>query len=338
MSTSSTTHRDFRRLLPRDELLRLQRKSAWRATWMLAANWSLIVACFALVIWRPEPWTVVVAILVLGGRQLGLGVLMHECGHRSFMPSPRMNDWVGHWLCAAPVYSELETYRSYHMTHHVKTGTGDDPDLVNYSGYPVSAASFTRKVLRDLIGLTGVRAVVTLALLYSHNDPRKLRVGYVHRTRNVPDEPAAVDEGNPRSLGSLLWNTRRILVVHSIAIGMFIALGHPLVYLLWPAAWLTSYMLYSRIRNAAEHGGLPGTMSTDPLANTRTVVARWWERLTVAPNFVNFHFEHHLAPTVPSYRLAALHRYLGQQGVLARVPLEQGYLRVVQRLVSRPDR
>ncbi|MGH6622723.1 MAG: fatty acid desaturase family protein [Burkholderiaceae bacterium] len=334
MSTSSTTHRDFRQLLPREELLRLQRKSAWRATWMLAANWGLIVACFALVIWRPEPLTVLVAILVLGGRQLGLGVLMHECGHRSFMPSAKANEWVGHWLCAAPMYSELETYRSYHMTHHVKTGTEHDPDLANYSGYPVSAASFARKVLRDLIGLTGVRAIITLALLYSHADPRKLRIGYAHRAHDKPGEPAATGEANPRSVGSLLWNARRILVVHAIAISGFVALNHPLVYLLWPAAWLTTYMLYSRIRNAAEHGGLPGTMSADPLANTRTVVARWWERLTVAPNFVNFHFEHHLAPTVPSYNLAALNRYLRQQGVLERVPVEQGYVRVVQRLVS----
>jgi len=75
-------------------------------------------------------------------------------------------------------------------------------------------------------------------------------------------------------------------------------------------------------------------MSTDPWRNTRTVVARWWERLTVAPNYVNFHFEHHLAPTVPSYNLPRLHRWLQQQGMLARVPLAQGYVSVVRSLVA----
>jgi len=334
MSTDQANAHNFRHLLPREMLVRLQRRSGWRAGWMLAFNWGLIVACFALVIWRPEPLPIFLAVLVLGGRQLGLGILMHECAHRSFMPTPRINEWVGNWLCAAPMYVDLATYRDYHMTHHVKTGTIDDPDLGNYAGYPVSGASFTRKVLRDLVGLTGVRAVMTLALLYSHVDPRKLSIGYAHRSRGARAESAQAESDNRRGLGHLLWNTRRILFVHALGFATLWALGQPLVYLLWPAAWLTSYMFYSRIRNAAEHGGLPGTLSTDPLANTRTVVARWWERLTVAPNFVNFHFEHHLAPTVPSYNLAALHRYLGQQGVLARVPVEQGYVRVVQRLVK----
>lgn len=30
--------------------------------------------------------------------------------------------------------------------------------------------------------------------------------------------------------------------------------------------------------------------------NTRTVLVSWRERLTVAPDYVNYHFEHHLVP------------------------------------------
>lgn len=258
---------------------------------------------------------------------------MHECAHRSFLPSRRANEWVGTWLLAAPIYADLAVYRSYHMTHHVKTGTEDDPDLANYVEYPVSAASFARKMVRDLIGLSGLRAMLTLGALYSHKNPSKLRIGYAHRSRGAITESDAAEGTNPRALRYLIWNTRRIAVVHGAGLGLLWALGHPLAYLLWPAAWLTSYMFYSRIRNAAEHGGLRGTMSEDPFANTRTVIARWWERLTVAPNFVNFHFEHHLAPTIPSYRLPELHRYLATSGALTRFPIEQGYIRVIRQLI-----
>jgi len=330
--SDSPAKSELRQLLPKAELLRLQRRSAWRAISMLIANWGLIVGCFSLVIWRPEPWAIVLAIVVLGGRQLGLGVLMHECAHRSFMPSAGANEWVGNWFCAAPVYSDLVAYRGYHMVHHVKTGSELDPDLANYAAYPVSAASFARKVLRDLIGLTGLRAAATLAVLYSHADPRRLTDGYSYRSR-APHAQSHSAEGNPRSLRNFLWNTRRISLVHGTAVAVLWTIGHPLAYVLWPIAWLTSYMLYSRIRNAAEHGGLPGTMNSDPFTNTRTVVARWWERLTVAPNFVNFHFEHHLAPIVPSYNLPALHRYLDAQGVLERVSVERSYWRVIRRLI-----
>jgi fatty acid desaturase len=44
--------------------------------------------------------------------------------------------------------------------------------------------------------------------------------------------------------------------------------------------------------------------------------ARWWERLFIAPNRVNFHLEHHLMVAVPHYNLPRLHRLLRERGVL----------------------
>jgi fatty acid desaturase len=107
-----------------------------------------------------------------------------------------------------------------------------------------------------------------------------------------------------------------------------------MAYVLWPASWLTIYMLVSRIRNAAEHGALPGTMSQDIWSNTRTVQAGWWERLLFAPNFVNYHVEHHLAPTVPSYNLRRFHRLLDEKGALHHAKVAPGYVEVIRSLVS----
>ena len=73
----------------------------------------------------------------------------------------------------------------------------------------------------------------------------------------------------------------------------------------------------------------------DPLKNTRTTIARWWERLLVAPNCVNFHLEHHLAMTVPHYRLHRMHRMLIERGVLADACVTRGYLAVLARAASR---
>ena len=55
---------------------------------------------------------------------------------------------------------------------------------------------------------------------------------------------------------------------------------------------------------------------TDEMKNTRTTTARWWERLLIAPNCVNFHLEHHLLPTVPHYNLRRMHRMLRKRGAL----------------------
>ena len=45
-------------------------------------------------------------------------------------------------------------------------------------------------------------------------------------------------------------------------------------------------------------------------------LARRLERLLVAPNYVNYHLEHHLVMTVPHYHLPRMHRMLRERGVL----------------------
>jgi len=317
---------DVRHLLSREQLTSLQCRSISRAAWALCVNWGLVAAAFAIAITWANALGVLAAMVLLGGRQLGLGILMHDCAHRGFLPSAKANDWVGQWLCAAPVFADLDVYRRYHMTHHRHAGTDQDPDLPNYRGYPVSPGSFARKVLRDAMGLTGLRAALALTMLYARADPNAVQLGYSYRRQ-------AGKARAERSHRHLLWNLRRVLLVQGIGLAVLWALGHPLAYLLWPASWLTSYMLFSRIRNAAEHGGLPGTMSTNQWLNTRSVKAGWLARLTVAPNHVNWHFEHHLAPTVPGYRLAELHRLLAQQALPNPLPLWAGYGAVVRSLV-----
>ena len=37
--------------------------------------------------------------------------------------------------------------------------------------------------------------------------------------------------------------------------------------------------------------------ASEELLNTRTTRVRWWERFLLAPNFVNYHLEHHLLMT-----------------------------------------
>jgi len=316
--------------IPRENLKPFLEKRTLTALRMLAFNWGLITISFALVIWIPAWSTTIIAMVILGGRQLGLGILTHECAHRSFVRSPAAGEWIGTWLCGAPVFVDLEIYRHYHMTHHINTGTAGDPDLANYVHYPVSRKSLLRKFTRDLLGISGLRTMLALAYLYGQKQSAKSGGGYSYK--NTPKPESQTSERPKISFAHLIWNLRRILIVNGLMLAAFFVLRHPLVYLLWPASWLTSYMLFSRIRNAAEHGGLPGTSTNDMWGNTRTVHAAWWERLTVAPNYVNYHFEHHLAPTVPSYNLPKMHDWLLRQGAYERATLETGYVQIIHRM------
>jgi fatty acid desaturase len=277
---------------------------SWRGLGSLALDWATVGAAFALVAAAPNPLTVVVALFVIGGRQLGLAVLMHEAAHGTLLRDRRWNDRVGTWLCAYPVWSDIRSYRPYHLKHHATTWTADDPDLALAAPFPVTRQSLRRKAWRDLSGRTGVK-----------------RLGLILRYHRL----ARNFDAGREVMGGVLLTNGALLALLALA-------GHPALYFLWAGAWLTTYSLAMRIRSIAEHGMVPDPR--DDMKNTRTTLARWWERLLVAPNRVNFHLEHHLLMAVPHYNLPRLHRMLRERGVLADACVAPGYLSVLRLAAS----
>ena len=294
--------------LTREEVSRFTAKSDFHAWRLVLGNWLAIAAIFAVVGAYPNPATVVLAIVLLAGRQLGLSVLMHECGHRTLFRTPWLNDFIGQWLCALPVMNDQPAYARGHLEHHRKAGTRDDPDLPNYQAYPVSRESFRRKVVRDLTGQTGIKFLGYIARGAS---------GAISRERRESALPF---------LQQLLVQGLLFLILYLCGIGW--------TYSLWALAYLTVFMLIIRIRQVAEHAAVPDLFDPDPRMNTRTVDAPWWQRLLFAPNGVNFHMEHHFMASVPCYRLRALRRHLQAQHALEGVPEFSGYGQVLRHAVG----
>ena len=137
-----------------DELLAMNDLRSWGS---IALNWALVFASFALVAAWPNPLTLVVALVVIGARQLGFAVLMHEASHRSLFRNRAVNDWAGNWLAAYPVWSDWRPYRPYHLSHHARTGSDKDPDIGLVRPFPITPGSLRRKVWRDLSGQTGLK-------------------------------------------------------------------------------------------------------------------------------------------------------------------------------------
>src|SRR5262249_32282126 len=123
-------------------------------------------------------------------------------------------------------------------------------------------------------------------------------------------------------------NLRGVLVTNLVVLAALTAVRRPELYLLWVAAWFTTHHLVVRLRSIADHAMIPA--SNDPLRNTRTTLTRWWERLLIAPNYVNYHLEHHLVMTVPHYNLPRMHRLLREREVLSSACVEHGYFRVLR--------
>jgi fatty acid desaturase len=294
--------------LSRQEVSELLEQKDWRSWASLGVNWGLIAASMAGVAVWPNPLSILLALVLIGTRQLGLAVMMHEASHRTLFRGRRLNDWAGQWLAAYPTWADMASYRDYHLQHHAHTGSERDPDLHLIKPFPITRESLRRKVWRDLSGRTGIKFA---------------RASFRRTFARFGKDP----EARRAAIG--------VAVSNGVLLGGLALLGHPELYLLWAVAWLTTNTLVTRIRSIAEHALTPD--ANDPLGNTRTTLASRWERLFIAPSRVNFHLEHHLLMTVPHYNLPRMHQLLRERGVLDHACIEEhGYRPILARAASKP--
>jgi fatty acid desaturase len=322
MSTATITSDEVQRELDENgrwldhvtkaEIAELRRMNDTRSWLTLAFNWGVVFGSMALVAAWPNPLTIVLALFLIGARQLGNAVMMHDASHHALLSDRRLNDWAGNWLGGYPVWSDMHSYRPYHLTHHRHTWTDKDPDVGLARPFPITPASFRRKVWRDLSGQTGLKFV-------------KFAI-----RRDFGSE-GTWGERTRRALASQRF--RGMLISNAVILGIASLIGHPALYLLWLGAYMTTNTLVTRIRAIAEHSMVPDP--ADPLRNTRTTLARWWERLFIAPNRVNYHLEHHLVMTVPHYNLPKMHALLAERGVLDQALVARGYASVLRGATSK---
>ena len=296
-----------------EEWAPFQARSAWRGPLLVAHAWGVIALAIAAgVLW---PIVIPLSVMIIGTRQLGLAILMHEAAHGGLARNLRLNDGLGHWLCAVPIGASLDAYRPYHLSHHRFAQQAEDPDLVLSAPFPVTGASLRRKIIRDLTGQTFFKQRILFAL-------QGLRSRGA--TRGASDEDIA--EGavvTGRSLAPFLLVNAAMLLGLSL-IGVWWA---------WFALWLlpmaTWFPLVTRLRNIAEHACVEGS-AVDPYRAARTTRASWWERALIAPYWVNFHAEHHLFMHVPCWSLPRLHRAIRARPQGAGMEVAPGYVAVLK--------
>lgn len=303
-----------RDVLAEQQLVHLRKRVEWKAIALVVHAWAVIFGSMALVAWFPNPLTYVLAVMLIGSRQLGLAILMHDGAHNCLSANPQRNLTLSQWLCAYPIFADTRAYRRYHLRHHAHTQTQDDPDLVLSAPFPITKASYRRKFWRDLTGRTGFqqRKAQFLNALGDPAWPWRQRLAHF-RSRLGPQVLANVILFAALATAGIWW-------------------AYPL---LWLVPLLTWMQVITRVRNIAEHAVVPD--ARDPLRNTRTTRANLIERALIAPYFVNYHLEHHLLFYVPCYNLPEFHRILMAGPLASRMEVQNGYRSVLQLATSRPD-
>ncbi len=262
---------------------RLRRIPSWRNAWSVVWVWAQAVIVVGLAVWWGNPVGYVLAFVLMGRTQAQLAALMHEAAHRLLFSNRRANDFVGRWFLGYPSFTSTDAYRRVHMAHHRQEFGPDEPDIPLYAGYPISRASFRRKLVRDITGRTGFKLLRAQLAGFRSPDPR------VRRT--------------------LL----KIFAVQAVLLGIAIAVGRWWLYpLFWLAPYLTVWRVINRLRSIAEHGGMDA--STDRRATTHTVRQSWAARTFLVPYQIGWHLPHHVDAGVSMRHLPRYHRALCDAG------------------------
>ena len=333
-----------------DDWAAITRVSNARGIWLVVHAW--LVAALAAIggawawdyHWLAGLIATPVSLAILGGRQLGMAILMHDAAHGLLHKSRRVNNWLGEWPSGASVGSDLQSYRAYHLTHHRFTQQNEDPDLGLSAPFPASRASLWRKIWRDLTGQTFFKqrraqfgyAVKGARMLLRPSDDQPVKRGTAAGTPFNKQEGGSAGLSAPMNDGAAVAVAKtvgRFLTVQAILLAMSLIVWGWLPYLLWLAALATTFQLFLRMRNIAEHA-CTTTGSDDPFTHARTTYANIVERATVAPYWVNYHAEHHLFMGVPCYHLPAAHALLGKSGYHKRMTISRGYADVMRRVVA----
>ena len=244
-----------RQIFAPDDWKAITAVSGARGIWLVVHCWLVVFAVIGLATWWGNPLGWLLAIVLVGGRQLGLAILMHDAAHGLLHPNRKINNFLGQWLTGAAAGTDLQAYRTYHLTHHKFTQQPEDPDLPLSQPFPTSAASMRRKIIRDL-------------------------TGQVFFKQRYAQAKMAIRSLNPGAKEQNIFIGKaflRFLSVQLILLALSLAVYGWTPFLIWFAAMATTFQLFLRIRNIAEHA-CTTTGSDDPFTHARTTYAGWLER------------------------------------------------------------
>jgi len=259
--------------------------------------YTQIVGSWFLLAWIDHPlaW---IAMLVWSARCISLlSLLNHEAVHALLFGTRALNDNIGRYGLAPFALTDFDAYRRAHLAHHKEELGPNEPDVSMYAPYPSGASRLARRLVRDVMGVSGFK--LFRGLLGASRTIR-LRVGLA----------------------------QSLLFVLAWAIT-----GHWWAYVVvWFVPWLTVWQLTNRLRAISEHAGMRA--GEDRRLTTHVMEPGHWASFMLAPYQSGYHLAHHVDTSVPWNQLRALHTELRASGWVPDELIHRNYRSVWRYLAT----
>lgn len=279
------------RLIDNATLQRLNRRRDTPALLHLAGMVALLVFTATLVVQAPGFWRWP-AMLFHGVVLVHLFSLQHECSHLTAFRSRWLNNAVA-WCCGIAILLPPRFFQLEHRDHHRYTQQrGDDPELI------------------PLPQSLGAYLLYLSALPYWYG---QLSNVFRHALGNMNATEARFIPSKQR--GAVIREARLMLAIHgAVVLSVLLGLWDVPLWLWWLPLVLGEPVM--RFIRMSEHVARPTV--ADLTRNTRSCQVAWPLRWLCWN--MNYHAEHHYAPSVPYHALPAMH-----QQVAGQLPLVRGY-------------
>jgi fatty acid desaturase len=265
------------------------------AIYDIAITLTIIVGAVYLLVRQPGAWSYAIAFVTIGLMQYRMVIACHEAVHKRLLFPYWLNETVGSIHCAL-IGINLVWYRRQHLGHHAAQEIHHDTDAYIYE-----------PILRTRPGI------------------RRMAVWIFGTAREVIEKvqqkgftvAATIDaEGKARLLSLAIVGAQAILLT---VCAFWLSWWYYFAFWFLPLGTIAIFM--NRTRVLIEHGyaHVPGEEGVDlKAANVKAIdlAAGFLERFFIAPYMFNYHFTHHVAPSLPYYRNPDLARLLEQQGKL----------------------
>lgn len=227
-------------------------------------------------------WVYPLVLVAITNRMMVLLHLTHEALHRNLFSRRFLNDFVGSFLCGAPILVSLRQYKRLHLHHHQHLNEkGKDPDYHLSENFPMAFRAYLLREMKYL--LSG-----------------KLTVHYLRYYSEIL---------GPGSL-------RSSLAIIAFWLPLFVLLAAGNFWGLWLLCWLLPWILFQlhlRFMAAFQHAPLgPGaSLRVDSVeespgpggVSSRNIEDNPWLLALVFPRSIHLHGVHHWNPRIPYYRL-----------------------------------
>jgi fatty acid desaturase len=307
-------------LVSAEELRELSRPSLADTLFAIGILWvevAVLLTAVNLLPRLPLPWAIpagILLVLLLGLRMNAFGVILHEGAHGLLAGSRPLNDGLCNWGIAFWTINSVEEYRPTHRLHHRYLGQERDPDRVFYL-VPARRGALTSLLLQDLFGVTAFRRATSR----------------ISGSSETSDAPASLLARPQLLIGKVVT---QLVVLGQFVLFQGVLRGILFYAVFWLVPIVCMYPMILRLKTITEHfdRGLRTPNTVNWIA--RTSAAGWLQNHLVGAR-MEYHFEHHVLPTIPYRGLKRLHRRLDRSDLFVEhgEVLSHGYVLFLTRAV-----